>query len=587
MTKAVRTRVIVIVAVLLLAVYGIVGLPKSASEAVSNLERNIRLGLDLKGGTYLVLEVQVQDAIKAEADRTMESLKDDFRKNGVEYASMERNDPTTVAQADQVEISVKGVPINKTSDLRTLIGERHTSWILTPVSSTDYRLTMKPTELIRLKTDTIEQTRQNIEQRINGLGVGETTIQKRGRAEADYELVVELPGVDDPARIKQIMQTTAMLELSEVKDGPFGSREQALAKHGGVLPPNTKLARAVQRGGETGETWYLLNRSPVITGRDLRSARPGRGEMGQWETEFNLNKDGAQRFARFTEANVGNKLAIVLDGMVKSAPRIDNRIEESGRITGAANQQDASDLALVLRAGSLPAGIVYGEERTVGPSLGADSIREGITAAVVGLAAVVFAMLVYYSGPLRGVHWPGVLRVVIAMVVVDGCLIYFHAGGVWWALAAILPLLVYRQSAGANAVWALVLNAVILMAVLGYVGAVLTLPGIAGVILTIGMAVDSNVLIFERIREELRSGKGVVAAVDTGFNKAFLTIIDTHVTTVVSCAFLFMFGTGPVKGFAVTLVIGLIANIFTAVFVSRTMFDWHLNSQRQVAELNI
>ena len=539
MTKAVRTRVIVIVAVLLLAVYGIVGLPKSASEVVSNLERNIRLGLDLKGGTYLVLEVQVQDAIKAEADRTMESLKDDFRKNGVEYASMERNDPTVVADADKVEISVKGVPINKTSDLRTLMGERHPSWILTPVSSTDYRLNMKPTELNRLKTDTIEQTQQNIEQRINGLGVGETTIQKRGRAEADYELVVELPGVDDPARVKQIMQTTAMLELSEVKDGPFGSREQALAKHGGVLPPNTKLARAVPRGGETGETWYLLNRSPVITGRDLRSARPGRGQMGQWETEFNLNKDGAQRFARFTEANVGNLLAIVLDGMVKTAPRIDNRIEDSGRITGAASQQDASDLALVLRAGSLPAGIVYGEERTVGPSLGADSIREGITAAIFGLAAVILAMLFYYKG------------------------------------------------AGVNAVLALILNAVILMAVLGYVGAVLTLPGIAGVILTIGMAVDSNVLIFERIREELRSGKGVVAAVDTGFNKAFLTIIDTHVTTVVSCAFLFMFGTGPVKGFAVTLVIGLIANIFTAVFVSRTMFDWHLNSQRQVTRLSI
>jgi len=539
MTKGVRTRVIVIAGVLLLALYGIVGLPKSTSDLAANLERNIRLGLDLRGGTFLVLEVQVQDAVKAEADRTIETLKEDLRKSSVDYTGIERNDPTTIAQADQIEIGIKGVPAGRTGDFRSIVSERYTTWILTPVSSTDFRLTMKPTEMIALKKDTIERTRQTIENRINSLGVGETTIQQRGRAEADYELVVELPGVDDPARVKQIMQTAAMLELKAVQDGPFGSREQALAKHGGVLPLNTQLMRGAVRAGENGESWYLLSRNAVVTGRDLRNARPGRGEMGQWETEFSLNKDGARRFGNYTGANIGNRLAIVLDGVVRSAPVIQNRIEDSGRIMGARDQQDASDLALVLRAGSLPAGIIYGEERTVGPSLGADSIREGITAGIVGLAAVILAMLVYYKG------------------------------------------------AGVNAVLALVLNAIILLAALGYFGAVLTLPGIAGVILTIGMAVDSNVLIFERIREELRSGKGVIAAVDTGFSKAFLTIIDTHVTTVVSCAFLFMFGTGPVKGFAVTLVIGLIANIFTAVFVSRTLFDWHLNSQRQVTQLSI
>jgi preprotein translocase subunit SecD len=288
-----------------------------------------------------------------------------------------------------------------------------------------------------------------------------------------------------------------------------------------------------------GESWYLVSRSPVITGRDLRSARPSRDEMGKWETDFTLNRDGARRFARFTEANVGNRLAIILDNRVKSAPVIENRIEDSGRITGATSQQDASDLALVLRAGSLPAGIQYEEERTVGPSLGADSIREGLVAGGVGLLAVILAMLVYY------------------------------------------------KKAGVNAVLALILNSILLVAALSYLDAVLTLPGIAGVILTIGMAVDSNVLIFERIREEMRAGKAIVAAVDTGFSKAFLTIVDTHVTTVVSCAFLFMFGTGPVKGFAVTLVIGLIANVFTAVFVSRTMFDWSLGRQRQVVSLSI
>jgi preprotein translocase subunit SecD len=231
-------------------------------------------------------------------------------------------------------------------------------------------------------------------------------------------------------------------------------------------------------------------------------------------------------------------LAIVLDKRVLSAPTIQNKISDTGRITGAASHEEAADLALNLRAGSLPAGVEYLEERTVGPSLGNDSIRAGIVAGIAGVIAVVLVMLVYY------------------------------------------------KKAGVNATLALVLNAVILIAALSYFDAVLTLPGIAGVILTIGMAVDSNVLIFERIREELRTGKAVIAAVDAGFGKAFLTIIDTHVTTVVSCAFLFLFGTGPVKGFAVTLVIGLLANLFTAVFVSRTIFDWELSGKR-VEQLSI
>ncbi|MGE5648239.1 MAG: protein translocase subunit SecD [Acidobacteriota bacterium] len=539
MTKGVRTRALVILGVLLLAVYGIIGLPKSKDELLANVRNNIKLGLDLKGGSHLVLQVHVQDAAKAEADRTIEGLKEDLRKAGIDYASLDRNDPQTVEETDSIQINIHGVPAVKTGDLRTLINDKYTSWILTPVNSTDYRLNMKPTELIALKKDTVERTMQTIENRINGLGLTEPTIQQRGRAEANYEILVQLPGVDDPARVKQIMQTAAMLELTEVKDGPFSSEDAARAKHGGVLPLGTKLLKQPARGGESSDSWYLVNRSPVITGRDLRNARPGRDEMGKWETDFTLNKQGAARFGRFTEANIGNRLAIVLDNQIRSAPTIQARIEDSGRITGASSQQDASDLALVLRAGSLPASVGYEEERTVGPSLGADSIREGLTAGAVGLAAVIIAMLIYY------------------------------------------------RKAGINAVLALFLNAILLIAALGYFGAVLTLPGIAGVVLTIGMAVDSNVLIFERIREELRNGKGVLAALDTGFSKAFVTIIDTHVTTIVSCAFLFMFGTGPVKGFAVTLVIGLFANVFTAVFVSRTMFDWELGRRRQVTTLSI
>jgi preprotein translocase subunit SecD len=540
MTKGIRTRAIIILGVILLVVYGIVGLPKSKEDLLANLKNNIHLGLDLKGGSYLVLQVQVQDAAKAEADRTIDSLKEDLNKRRIDFSGMDRNDPQTVEETDSIQINIHGVPPARTGDLRDLAASEFPSWILTPVNSTDYKMNLKPSELISLKKETLTRSIQTIDNRINGMGLVDPTIQQRGRAEADYEILVQLPGVDDPARVKEIMQAAALLELCEVKDGPFHSQEEALGKHDGVLPLGTKLVKEKPRAGEQGEAWYLLSRTPVVTGRDLRSARPQRDQMNRWETEFTLNKDGANRFGRFTEANIGNRLAVVLDNRIMGTPPvIKNRIEESGVIEGMASQQDATDLSLVLNTGSLPAGILYGEDRTVGPSLGADSVREGLTAGVVGLAAVVLAMLVYY------------------------------------------------RRAGINAVLALVLNALILLAALSYFDAVLTLPGIAGFILTIGMAVDSNVLIFERIREELRAGKGVIAAVDTGFNKAFLTIVDTHVTTVVSCAFLFMFGTGPVKGFAVTLVIGLIANVFTAVFVSRTMFDWSLGRHREVTTLSI
>jgi preprotein translocase subunit SecD len=286
--------------------------------------------------------------------------------------------------------------------------------------------------------------------------------------------------------------------------------------------------------------WYLVSRSPIVRGTDIRTATASQDQsQGRWETNFVLTQEAAKRFERYTEANIGNRAAIVVDNQIISAPTIESRIGDTGRITGAQSNEEASDLALNLRAGSLPAGIGYLYERTVGPSLGADSIREGFWAGIVGLIAVVLAMLLYY------------------------------------------------KRSGINATLALFLNAVILIAALSYFGATLTLPGIAGIILTIGMAVDSNVLIFERIREELRAGKAIPAAVDAGFSKAFLTIIDTHVTTVVSCAFLFIFGTGPVKGFAVTLVIGLIANVFTAVFVSKTIFDFELSGKKQVAALSI
>jgi preprotein translocase subunit SecD len=283
----------------------------------------------------------------------------------------------------------------------------------------------------------------------------------------------------------------------------------------------------------------LLHGQPIIRGTDLRGASVSAGTMEQPVTTFTLSQDAARRFERYTQAHIGQRSAIVLDEEILSLPVIEDVIRDSGQIRGARTLQEAQDLAVNLRSGALPAAIEVAQERIVEASLGADSIRHGLQAGAVGLTAVVATMLLYYR----------------------------------WA--------------GANATLALVLNGVLLTAALACFGAVLTLPGIAGVVLTIGMAVDSNVLIFERIREELRAGKPAATALAAGFSKAFATLVDTHVTTVVSCAFLFFFGTPAVKGFAATLVIGLITNLFTSVFVSRVAFDWEMSRRRPVAELSI
>ncbi|MCX6586561.1 MAG: protein translocase subunit SecD [Acidobacteria bacterium] len=539
MDKNLKTKAIVIVATILICIYGIIGLPKSKAELDRNLAESIKLGLDLRGGSQLVLQVQVQDAFKADADQNIERLKDEMQKAAIAYVSIDRNDPTTIEDADTIQINIKGVPVDKTSALRDILTQKFSTWQMASVGSDAYRLTLNNTESLAMRRDTVTRSMRTIEQRINGLGLAEATVQQRGNGETNPEILVQMPGVDDPARVKSILQAAAMLEIVEVKDGPFPSEEALRAKNGGILPLGTRPIQQASRPGDQGENWYLANRTAVVTGRDLRNARASQDQFTKWETSFVLSPDAGRRFGRYTEANVGNKLAVLLDGKARSVAVINSKIEDSGVITGAGSQQEASDLALVLTSGSLPAGVVYLEERTVGPSLGADSIRDGLIAGAVGVAAVVLVMLVYY------------------------------------------------KRAGINAVLALVLNAIILIAVLAYLGAVLTLPGIAGIILTIGMAVDSNVLIFERIREELKHGKAVMAAIDAGFGKAWLTIIDTHVTTVVSCAFLFIFGTTAVKGFAITLVIGLIANVFTAVFVSRTIFDWELSGKQQTNTLSI
>jgi preprotein translocase subunit SecD len=538
MTSNTKIRFAIIAAVILVCLYGVIGIPKSKDELIANWHKNIHLGLDLSGGTQLVMQVQLQDAFKAAADNTIQAMHQELTKDNITPSGdITRNDPARLEDADKIEIDVKGIPSDKSGAFRSTINNQFPQWSATALNSTDYKLTMKASDALKLKQDTMTQTTATIERKINGLGLAESSVQPTGRSDAEAELLIQLPGIDDSAHVKQVLQTQAQLEWDSVIDGPFASREEAFSKKGGVLPLNSKLVPTALRGGQ--QEWYLVSRIPVVRGQDIRDASAAAGELNRWETNFVLTQQAAKKFATYTEANIGQRAAIVVDGIVISAPTIQSKISDTGRITGASSQEEAADLGLNLRAGSLPAALTIEEERTVGPSLGADSIHEGFAAGIAGVVAVVVFMLFYY-----------------------------------------------RRS-GINATLALVLNAVILIAALAYFDATLTLPGIAGIILTIGMAVDSNVLIFERIREELRAGKAVVAAVDAGFSKAFLTIIDTHVTTVVSCAFLFIFGTGPVKGFAVTLVIGLVANLFTAVFVSRTIFDAELSGKRQLAALSI
>src|SRR5712692_1935625 len=541
MNPNLKWKALFVLTVILLCFYGLVGLPDlptSWSETKDNFSKRIKLGLDLQGGTHMVLQVQVQEAVSLHADQTADRLTKELRDNkNIRYEE--------IRKVDDTHVLVRGLAPEQSGAFRDVMSELFTEWDLSAASgeASGYLLTMKLSVVAVIRQQTIDQSEETIRRRIDALGLAEPVVQKQGRAENEF--LVQLPGEGDPTRAKGVIQAGGQLELRGVVDPtPYPSEAAALGAHNGVLPPDSELMRGKSEGtaGQPGgESWWLLQRTPIVTGRDLRSAGENRSteNPGYFEVHFSLSSDAAKRFGPFTEQNINRPMAIVLDHHVQSVATIQNRIEDSGRITGRFGQQEAHDLALVLRAGALPASIKYLEERTVGPSLGADSIRHGLQASVVSMIVVMLFMVIYY------------------------------------------------RLSGVNAVVALVLNLVILLAALAYFGAVLTLPGIAGVILTIGMGVDSNVLVFERIREELRAGKAPVTAVDAGFKRAFLTIIDTHVTTVVSAFFLFLFGTGPVRGFAVTLTIGLISNVFTAIYVSRMIFDWNLGRMGRQVELSI
>jgi preprotein translocase subunit SecD len=528
-----------IVATVLFFLFGIFGIPKSFSRQglLAAVSDHIHLGLDLSGGTHLILQVQVNDAVNVVAQNATEVLKEQLRNRKIDYADVTQPDQ----QNNPDHLVVKGVQPSARGDLLSIVQERLPEYNVTGGADNSWNLSMKPSALTDLKHKAVTQAIDTIRNRIDALGVSEPTIEEHG---GQYQILVQLPGIDDSGRVKEIMQSTAMLEIKQMTDGPYPSEQAALQAKGGIMPADSILLPGQCANGPE-QTWCFVSRVSAVSGKDLRDAQASSDQNGQPSVTFSLTGEGGQRFYSFTSAHVGDNLAVVLDNKVQEVASIKEPIRDQGSISGGRmSDQQAKDLSMVLRSGALPASIKYLEEQTVGPSLGADSIRSGVRAAVIGMVAVLIFMLVYYRG------------------------------------------------AGINADVALIMNLIILLGFLGWstiagVNVALTLPGIAGVILTVGMGVDSNVLIFERIREELRNGKTPPSAVDQGFSHAWITIVDTHVTTIVSAAILFIFGTGPVKGFATTLTFGLLANLFTAVFVSRFIFDWVLSRKQRGAALSI
>ncbi|GGH03030.1 protein translocase subunit SecD [Silvibacterium dinghuense] len=537
MRKNLTNKVILIIAVLLVFVFGIIGVPKGLSGAALKdaLLQRISLGLDLRGGTHLILQVMVDEAVGITRDSDASHIQTDLQQAGITVGSVA---PDT-SRTDVINIS--GVPADHTSDVRSTIDSKYgTEYDIASGANNTFTLTMKPSVVDALKKSAMDQSIQVITQRVNELGTSEPVIQEYNLG--SNQILVELPGVDDLSRVKEVIQSTARLEIHAVDGGPYSSEQDALQQLGGTVPVDELLLPTKPGASSSGSIeWYELKRVAEVGGTDIRSARVSQNpNTNAPEVDFYLTTAAGDHFADYTGANKGKSLAVTMDNKVQEVAVIHDQIRDQGNIGGGnMTNETANDLAMLLNTGSLPASLHYLQESTVGPSLGADSIHQGVMASIVGMLAVMIFMLIYYRG------------------------------------------------AGINADLALFLNLVILLGFMGYTHSVLTLPGIAGVILTIGMGVDSNVLIFERIREEIRAGKSPSASVEQGFGHAWTTILDTHVTTIVSAIILFIFGTGPVRGFAVTLSFGLFANLFTAVFVSRTIFDANLNRKGRGEAISI
>ena len=527
-----RWRISTILGVLVifasLGVYPIVAARFGVASPAWLVDKHLKLGLDLKGGVHLVLRVQTDDALQLETESEMERLREELAELGITTGNVTAPDPT--------HFRVEAVPPAQDAAFRQAAAGVQVNFDRSSGSNGTYTFAMKPNIQVNLRDEAVVQARQTIERRVNELGVTEPSIAQHG--EAGDQILVQLPGVTDVDRAKEIIRSTGMLELKIVEQEPSPTRE-ALLRNGQVPPGMEIVPGGTGTPGDTSTVYYLVRKVAAVNGRDLRNARPSPDENNLPAVSFTLTNDGGRKFGKVTGENVGRQLAIVLDGRVQSAPRIESRIATEGRITGSFTQEEVQNLSLILRSGALPASLTYLEEQTIGPSLGADSIRSGVIASLVGLLLVISFMLVYY------------------------------------------------KLSGVNAVVALLFNLIILIGLMSYIGAVMTLPGVAGFVLTMGIGVDSNVLIFERIKEELAAQRGVRAAINAGFGRVFLTLLDTHIAALISAAFLFQFGTGPIRGFAVTLSIGLISNLFTSTFVSKTLFELALSRRHQVATLSI
>ena len=562
--KNLLQRTIIIVVVTLLGLYAVIGPRRKPtlkdftwSGIKASLASNIHLGLDLKGGSHLVMRVKTEEYLKNLTESNAVAAEAAAKDAGFEVKQA-RSDVSPGNYRVLLDIADP----SKANDIKAAIDKKldlaDSSMWSYAASGGQLTWTMTSGAQTLLAKNATDQAMNIIDSRINALGITEPTLQSHG-AQNSHQILLQMPGVQDPERIKDIIKGESRLEMVHVIGPPsplpattYTTEEEAKASLGGTVPSNRRVLPYKERVERTGTQenpneqkptkWVVVESPAIIDGNQLRNATavPTRaGSNDAYEINFSLKKDGAEKFGAWTGANVNNYMGVVLNNQVQSIAYIKSQIFDSGMIEGNYTQRSAEDLALTLRSGALPAPLEYLEERTVGPSLGQDSIRAGVRASLVGLAFVVFFMLVYYRG------------------------------------------------SGVNAVIALILNMILMLAGLIVFGATLTLPGIAGIILTIGMAVDSNVLIFERIREELLTGKTIASAIDHGFDRAFITIIDTHVTTIVSSLFLFVFGTGPIRGFAVSLVIGLLVNLFSAVYVSRTIFMWLLSRKRKMESLSI
>ena len=531
MNRNIRWKMLTSVAVLVIfaavGVYPIVANQLGIKSPGALMDKQLKLGLDLKGGVHLVLRVKTDDALRVETEAEMERVREALRTAGITPSSVTAPSPT--------EFRIEGVA-GQDAAVRQATSDALTNFDRNPGAPGSYTFTMKPNVVTTLREEAVEQARQTIERRVNELGVAEPSIARQGQT--GDQILVQLPGVSDVNRAKGVIQSTGLLELKIVENGPVGTREELLVN--GQAPDGMEILPGAADTGAAGSTvFYLVRKAAAVRGTDLRNARPTIDENNQPAVSFTLTADGARKFGTTTEQNIGRQLAIIVDGRVQSAPRIESRITSDGRITGSFTQQEVQNLALILRSGALPASMDYLEERTIGPTLGADSIRSGVTASVVGLVLIMLFMLVYY------------------------------------------------KLSGVNAIVALVFNLIILLGLMAYIGAVMTLPGIAGFVLTMGIGVDSNVLIFERIKEELDAQRGVRAAINAGFSRVFLTLLDTHVSALIAALFLIQFGTGPIRGFAYTLIIGLASNLFTSTFVSKTLFELALGKRQQVATISI